>query len=140
MVIERRGRKGGGEKFEKIGFIGGEPSENVDGAFQRKWEYDPGLLTRKWGGIDSLVGKLLEWLVPVTITGRVDLEPVCRNDQQAPMSILVKNLSRDSLNIDNICLFRDGEEVYSTERLSLSSHRSHIIKNIPCHRGLGTHE
>jgi hypothetical protein len=93
VVVERKCDKFLGAKLAVIGFIGGEPRENVDGAYQREWTFDPGLLTRRWSGIDHLVLKLIEWLRPVSFAAAIELQSLSTAGETTKGSILLKNLS-----------------------------------------------
>ncbi len=91
IAVERRCKEFLGARFAQIGFIGGEPRENVDGAYQLEWTYNPGLLTRKWKGIDAMVLSLLRWLEPSAVAGSIDLPPLGVHSVKGPMGAEVRN-------------------------------------------------
>jgi hypothetical protein len=67
ITVQRRCQKFLGSKLALIGFNGGEPRENVSGAYQLDWEYDRGLLNRDWSGINHIVTSIYKWLQPEQI-------------------------------------------------------------------------
>ncbi len=119
VAVERKCEKFLGAKFAMIGFIGGEPRENVDGAYQLKWKWNPGLLTRKWKGIDDMVWKLIQWLEPVNVAGSVDVAAVSVEGIRKPVSFTVKNLSSVNIVLDSISLQCNGEKICEVRKAAL---------------------
>lgn len=76
VCVERKGEPFMGAKLAVIGFIGGEPRENVQGVYQLPWTHNPGLLTRDWAGIGPLLDGLIRWLEPAAVAGAIELDPV----------------------------------------------------------------
>jgi hypothetical protein len=121
VAVERKCKKFLGAKFAMIGFIGGEPRENVDGAYQLKWKWNPGLLTRKWKGIDDMVWKLIQWLEPVNVAGAVDLAAVSVEGVRKTVSFTVKNISSKKIVLDKISLYCNGEKICEVRKSELPS-------------------
>ncbi len=111
VAVERKCDKFLGAKFAMIGFIGGEPRENVDGAYQLDWKWNPGLLTRKWKGIDSMVWKLIRWLEPEALAGAVVTDAVAVEGAKGKVSIVVRNLSSERKVIDSLSLSCNGGKI-----------------------------
>ncbi|MBN1996575.1 hypothetical protein JW935_03415, partial [candidate division KSB1 bacterium] len=95
-VVVAVDRKGNflGARFAIIGANGGEPRENVDGAYQMEWEYNPGMLTREWEGIEKMVWRLSQWILNrLEIAGQIDLVPVHREGEGPSINVRIKNFS-----------------------------------------------
>jgi len=93
VAVERRCRRFFGAKFAMVGYNGGEPRENVLGSYRRPWAYDPGLLTREWPGIGPLVMGLLRWVAPADLASSIEVAPVCREGEEKPPAVVLRNLS-----------------------------------------------
>jgi hypothetical protein len=112
VAVERKCEKFLGAKFAMIGFIGGEPRENVDGAYKLKWKWNPGLLTRKWKGIDDMVWKLIQWLEPIDIAGAVYVDALSVEGTRRKISFTVKNISSEGIVLDKVSLECNGRKIY----------------------------
>ncbi|HCE44125.1 MAG TPA: hypothetical protein DET40_11300 [Lentisphaeria bacterium] len=121
VAIERKCGKFLGAKFAMIGFNGGEPRENVDGAYQLKWKWNPGLLTRKWKGIDEMVWKLIRWLEPADVSGSVDVDAISVEGEEKRLSFSVRNLAAGRMILDKISLSCNDREICEFRNISLSS-------------------
>ena len=128
-VVERKCEKFLGAKFAVIGFIGGEPRENVDGAYQKPWKFDPGLLTRRWKGINSVVLKIIKWLQPAKFAAAIDVQPVSREGETKGISILLKNISDCEIRISKMHLCLEKETVWKSPPVSINPM---AIKKISC--------
>ncbi|GEM_PF-1282413 len=120
VAIERKCGKFLGAKFAMIGFIGGEPRENVDGAYQLKWKWNPGLLTRKWKGIDDMAWKLIRWLEPADMVGAIETRAVGIEGQEDKISISLKNTGLSRMKIENAMLECDGRKICELKDITLS--------------------
>lgn len=141
VAIERLSEKFLGSRFAHIGFNGGEPRENVDGAFRRPWTPDSGMLTREWKGCDAMVGKLIEWLEPVRVAGAIDVTPVGLEDPSASLAIRLRNLSANPVELRGVVVrdLSDGSELFSNVRMTLSPGETKSVENIQCRRSAGIH-
>ncbi|HBC86398.1 MAG TPA: hypothetical protein DCZ94_05530 [Lentisphaeria bacterium] len=104
VAIERKCEKFQGAKFAMIGFSGGEPRENVDGAYQLKWKWNPGLLTRKWKGIDDMVWKLIRWLEPADVAGAVEVDAISIENENRDLSFTLRSFCPERKIIDKVVL------------------------------------
>ena len=94
IAVERKCEKFFGARLCVYGFNGGEPRENVDGAYQMEWTRDPGMLTRNWSGCDTLIRKMSEWIYNTPdIAGAIDVTPVHKANNDDKIKIRFRNLS-----------------------------------------------
>lgn len=91
VAVERFGEPFLGARFAMVGFNGGEPRENVAGVFSLPWDFDPGLLTREWGGMDALLCRLVDWCTPRNLAVRLDLSPLHHEDEPVRAMAHVRN-------------------------------------------------
>lgn len=142
VVVERNHPDFFGARFAMVGFNGGEPRENVDGAFQRKWSWKPGLLDRTWKGIDSLVLKLIKWLKPVDVHAAIQVRPVHRvGERSSRAAALFRNLSPESLSVDCVQATHRESDTLLLERedLSLEAGQIERIELLAGETGFGIH-
>jgi glycosyl hydrolase family 42 (putative beta-galactosidase) len=129
MVAERKCSKFLGAKFAMIGFNGGEPRENVAGVYEKKWTYDPGLLTREWKGLNPMILKLLDWLKPEGIAGAIDADSVAGAGKINEMTVQLRNLTNDAQKMDSVNLIKNNQVVWE-QTVSLEPGKKLSI-NIP---------
>lgn len=141
VAVERRCSKFLGARFAQIGFIGGEPRENADGAYQMDWSYNPGLLTRKWKGIDDVVLKLTNWLRPKSLAGSINVLPVSRaGEDQGSVSVRLKNLSTGKITIGKLTLRKNNEEVFVVDNIAVKIEESSDLICLDRPREFGIHK
>jgi len=140
VAVDRKCDKFLGARFAQIGFIGGEPRENVDGAYQMEWSYDPGLLTREWKGIDAVVSKLVAWLEPQALAAAINALPVSREgSDQGAVSIRLKNPSAGKRTIDKLVLRENNKEAFVANGTVLEAGESMELICIDHPRAFGIH-
>ncbi len=127
VAVERKCPKFLGAKFAMMGFIGGEPRENADGAYQKEWKYDPGLLTRDWGGINDMVLKLIDWLKPSETAATLSFDPVIREGSKESKSLLLKNLADFPQNFSRICVKSDSGKLCEFKGLKIAPQETKIL-------------
>ena len=129
MVTERKCTKFLGAKFAIIAFNGGEPRENVSGLYEKEWSYDPGLLTREWEGLNSMILKLIDWLKPEKIAAVIDANPLAEAGKINEMNIQIRNLTNVKQKINSINL-RKNNQIILTKTIELASQETLSI-NVP---------
>lgn len=141
VAVERKCETFLGAKFAMIGFIGGEPRENVDGAYQLKWEWDPGLLTRKWKGLDDMVWKLIHWLEPAAVSGAFKGNAVCPDGSRETMALTVRNLAQEAICLEKIRVDCNGRPLCEFRKVGIKACGTftHKIKSKP-HFGIYNYE
>jgi len=127
VVIERKCEKFFGAKFAQIGFIGGEPRENVDGAFQKEWCYNPGLLTREWKGINHTVLCLLKWLEPDKFAGSIETLPLGSENNKNQIKIKLRNLTSKEISVKNLVLKKNNKIIFSRKNTLLESEKINFL-------------
>ena len=138
-VVERHCRNFLGAKLAVVGFIGGEPRENVDGAYQREWKFESGLLTRRWQGIDHVVLKLIEWLQPVQFAAAIEIKPCRVAGENDNPSILLKNLSDAEITCRRLRFCLDDKILWQDADVSIPPRTMHSISLPPLEQGPGIH-
>lgn len=120
VAVDRRGPRFLGARLAVVGFNGGEPRENADGAYHKIWRHDPGILDRDWLGIHALVRGLVAWLSPKAFAGAIQLRALRGEAEHAPVSFLLHNLTLSPLSLDEVTLSCDGEPLVRREGIQLS--------------------
>ena len=133
VAINRKVPKFFGARLAVVGSYGGEPRENVDGAYQMDWTYDPGMLTRDWNGINTLVWKLIQWVKNrPDLAGAIDLTTVHRAGEENTIRIRLGNLSSKDIILKEIRLLekRNNNTVYSQKDMVIPANRTITLENI----------
>jgi hypothetical protein len=110
VCVTRKCERFLGAKLAQLGFNGGEPRENVAGVYHLDWQFDPGLLTRKWAGIDDLVWKLSNWLEPDRVAGAIELTSVYREGEAPEISVLLRNLTDKPVQLQSVRFLETGRD------------------------------
>jgi hypothetical protein len=105
IAVERKCDKFFGARLGVLGSNGGEPRENVDGAYHMEWEWDPGMLSRDWIGCDTLILNLAKWIYNTPdLAGSIDLIPVHKGKSGDKIILRFRNLSSEDIILKNIVL------------------------------------
>lgn len=121
VAVERYGERFLGARLAVLGFNGGEPRENAAGAYQMPWTYDPGLLDRRWAGLEPLLDRLLDWLQPPPVAGALDAAPLAPEGESLAARVLLANPRREALRLDGLRLLDgEGRELWRHEALVLA--------------------
>ncbi len=142
MAVERKCEKFLGARLCVYGFNGGEPRENVDGAYQRKWTWDPGMLTRDWKGCDTLIRNMAEWIRQTPdIAGAIGLTRVHKPDGEDKIYLRIRNLSGRSVSINDIILTESGSgrELFHLDRKVIPAHEIILITELASPGSFGTY-
>lgn len=120
IVVERFGRRFLGARLAQVGFYGGEPRENAAGGYKMPWEHDAGLMTRTWPGMDLILQRLVEWLQPQSWAGALDITPVHVEDEEATLTLLLRNLDDTTCETGPLKVVReDGAVLWQQEEVRL---------------------
>ncbi len=133
IAVERKCNKFFGARLCVYGFNGGEPRENVDGAYQMDWTGDPGMLTRDWNGCDSLIKHLAAWIHNTPeIAGAIDITPVHKRNTNDKIIIRFRNLSRKEKKISNIRLkdLQTNRELFGLEDLEIPAKQTMLVAEL----------
>ncbi|NQT27510.1 beta-galactosidase [candidate division KSB1 bacterium] len=142
VAVERKG-KFLGSRFGIIGANGGEPRENVDGAYQMEWTYNPGILTRDWKGIDTVVWRFSQWILNrPDIAGHIDLIPVHREGTGKKITLRIRNLSDQQILLKNLDLFesRQNKLVYSKNDVIIPARQILEVASIDAAQSFGSYK
>ena len=122
IAVERKCDKFFGARLCVYGFDGGEPRENVDGAYQMEWTRDPGMLTRDWTGCDTLIWKMAAWIYNTPeIAGAIDITPVHKKNPDEKIVIRFRNISGISMTIRDLKLkeVQTNRELFHLEEIEI---------------------
>ncbi|HAT10634.1 MAG TPA: hypothetical protein DCS97_08595 [Planctomycetes bacterium] len=136
VAVERGPGRFLGARLAVIGFNGGEPRENVDGAYQREWTRDPGLLTRAWSGLGRMVLGLLRWLEPRRLAGGIEAAPLAVAGEDDRIRVTLRNLGNSAVEAP-IRLLLDGREIAGWPRLRLAPGRTRTLPAVRLRRRFG---
>ena len=133
MAVERKDNRFFGARACVFGFNGGEPRENVDGAYTMKWTRNPGMLTREWKGCDTLVLNMTRWLYHTpAIAGTIDLTRVHKPGDSDTIFIRFRNLSDRPQKISEV-RFTDltrHREMFHAKTLRLQPHEKVVVATL----------
>ena len=109
--IQRRSRAFLGAKLAQIACMGGEPRESAAGGYPMPWTHDPGLLKRDWPGMDDLLLRLVLSLAPDSRAAALEGIPVHREDESAPVKVLLRNLGETKTRFEALRVRDDAGSV-----------------------------
>ena len=139
VAVDRKG-KFLGSRLGIIGANGGEPRENVDGAYQMDWTYNPGMLTREWEGIDAAVWNFSRWILQrPDVAGHVDLIPVHREGQGKNIKLVIRNLTDVTIDLENVELYESGQNkiVYTKDQVVLRPRETLFVDSVDAAQSFG---
>ncbi len=133
IAVERKCEKFFGARLCVYGFNGGEPRENVDGAYQMEWTRDPGMLTRNWSGCDTVIRNMALWIYHTPdIAGAIDITPVHQGNSGDRMILRLRNLSGNPMKIRNIRLreVQANRELFHLQEIEIQGGETMVVAEL----------